>query len=350
MAIDKGNIKTSANYDVRAQKPLDGRAVRPAKGDLIKKESWSSDGNTVYVYEGMQVYVEDEKKTYYLKDLSKMFASDFSGWELMGTGAAAEVEVDTELSETSENAIANSTVSKALAGKQNLLMDGINIKTINGQNVLGRGNITIEGGGGGITEEKEVYIGEEEPTDDGAKLWIDPTGTPNQPSAGVEVIDNLESDSTTAALSANQGRVLKEMIERGGASGGAESPYAMKVFIVPEGVMAATEDAPYTFNAEETEEFLAQGDFKRTIVKYPVQSILGVPQQVIANVSFYVEMDSSNGVLVCGGTEFSYLSTEADGVTKLVSVDHYQTNIQCLNNQGTIMGFGTRNTHTIKNN
>lgn len=27
--------------------------------------------------------------------------------------------------------------------------------------------------GGGITEEKEVYIGEEEPTDDGAKLWID---------------------------------------------------------------------------------------------------------------------------------------------------------------------------------
>lgn len=33
--------------------------------------------------------------------------------------------------------------------------------------------------GGGITEEKEVYIGEEEPTDDGAKLWIDPTGTPS---------------------------------------------------------------------------------------------------------------------------------------------------------------------------
>ena len=89
MAIDKGNIKTSANYDVRAQKPIDGRSVRPTKADLIKKESWSSDGNTVYVYEGMQVYVQDEKKTYYLKDLSKMFASDFSGWELMGTGATA---------------------------------------------------------------------------------------------------------------------------------------------------------------------------------------------------------------------------------------------------------------------
>lgn len=157
MAIDKGNIKTSANYDVKAQKPLDGRAVRPAKADLIKKESWSSDGSTVYVYEGMQVYVQDEKKTYYLKDLSKMFATDFSGWELMGTGAAAEVEVDTELSDTSQNPIANATVSRALADKQEMLMDGINIKTINGQNILGRGNITIEGGGGGsITLDTEM--------------------------------------------------------------------------------------------------------------------------------------------------------------------------------------------------
>ena len=40
----------------------------------------------------------------------------------------------------------------------------------------------VASGGGGITEETEVYIGEEEPTDDGAKLWIDPTGTPSQPS------------------------------------------------------------------------------------------------------------------------------------------------------------------------
>ena len=95
MAIDKGNIKTSANYDVRAQKPLDGRAVRPTKADLIKKESWSSDGSTVYVYEGMQVYVQDEKKTYYLKDLSKMFEPDYSGWDEMltaPTGAGGGLE------------------------------------------------------------------------------------------------------------------------------------------------------------------------------------------------------------------------------------------------------------------
>lgn len=83
------------------------------------------------------------------------------------------------------NLVLNEMVSVVDDEKQDLLMDGVNIKTINGQKILGRGNITIEGGeggGGGITEEKEVYIGEEAPTDDGAKLWIDPTGTPSQPS------------------------------------------------------------------------------------------------------------------------------------------------------------------------
>lgn len=66
-------------------------------------------------------------------------------------------------------------------------------------------------GGGGSTE--EVYVGSDEPTDENIKVWIDPTGTPSSPSAGVEVIDNLESESTTAALSANQGRVLKEYVD-----------------------------------------------------------------------------------------------------------------------------------------
>lgn len=91
MAIDKGTIKTSANYDVQIQAPLDGRAVRPTKADLINKESWSYDGSTIYAYEGMQVFVEDEKKTYYLKDISRITAADYSGWVLMGTGAGQEI-------------------------------------------------------------------------------------------------------------------------------------------------------------------------------------------------------------------------------------------------------------------
>ena len=106
-------------------------------------------------------------------------------------------------------------------------------------------------GGGSGTD--EVYIGSSEPPV-GAKVWIDPTGTPSQPSqpsAGVEVIDNLESDSTTAALSANQGRVLKEMIGNAGGGGGGNSD----VYFLPSAIYGASMTNPCIFSTEEAMAF-----------------------------------------------------------------------------------------------
>lgn len=37
--------------------------------------------------------------------------------------------------------------------KQDKLVDGKNIKTINGQSILGQGNIAIQGGGGNVSPE-----------------------------------------------------------------------------------------------------------------------------------------------------------------------------------------------------
>lgn len=151
MAIDKGNIKTSANYDVKAQKPLDARAVRPTKSDLINRDSWSADGSTVYAYEGMQVYVQDEKKTYYLKDLSKMFASDFSGWELMGTGATPDIDLSGYA--TKEDLKAKQDADKlakvATSGQYTDLSGKPTFATVNGKRIDQGGNIQIEGGSGG---------------------------------------------------------------------------------------------------------------------------------------------------------------------------------------------------------
>ena len=42
-------------------------------------------------------------------------------------------------------------IANALAAKQNSLVSGINIKTINNESILGKGNITIEGGGSSYT-------------------------------------------------------------------------------------------------------------------------------------------------------------------------------------------------------
>ena len=57
--------------------------------------------------------------------------------------------VDSSLSSESTNPVQNKAVYSALNNKQDILVSGINIKTINNQSLLEGGNITIEGGGGG---------------------------------------------------------------------------------------------------------------------------------------------------------------------------------------------------------
>lgn len=56
--------------------------------------------------------------------------------------------VDDTLSDESDNAIANRAVADALKEKQDALVSGENLKTVNGQSLLGKGNIVVEGGGG----------------------------------------------------------------------------------------------------------------------------------------------------------------------------------------------------------
>ena len=149
MAVNKGDIKTSANYDVKAQKPLDARAVRPTKADLIKKDSWSYDGGTVYAYEGMQVYVQDEKKTYYLKDLSKMFASDYSGWQLMGAGATPDIDLSgyATKDDLEKKQDTDKLAKVATSGKYSDLSGKPTFATVNGKRIDLGGDIQIEGGG-----------------------------------------------------------------------------------------------------------------------------------------------------------------------------------------------------------
>lgn len=57
--------------------------------------------------------------------------------------------------------------------KQNALVSGQNIKTINGQDILGEGDITIESGSS--SETPEVSIGPSTPTS-GEKVWFQPLG------------------------------------------------------------------------------------------------------------------------------------------------------------------------------
>jgi hypothetical protein len=241
-----------------------------------------------------------------------------------GGGGADLTEVNKKIAELTEE------TERLEAGKQDALVSGINIKTINGQNILGRGNIEIEGGGGGGTASEgakmyPIYIPSllmvEELSDTQKEanaavyqsvinkedavyylhqaiegydmdlrivctgisaafgmvilqayvygvstvtqfaITINEDGTITDDSPGdiplggggtsVQVIDNLESTDATAALSANQGRVIKEMIDdlpSGGVAEGAKlypiySPKLMVTNSITEEQQAANKAA-----------------------------------------------------------------------------------------------------------
>lgn len=78
-------------------------------------------------------------------------------WTSGGSGGGTTITVDTALSTSSTNPVQNKVVTNAINGKQATLVSGTTIKTINGESVLGSGNITISGGGG----DSIVYYNEE---------------------------------------------------------------------------------------------------------------------------------------------------------------------------------------------
>lgn len=61
-----------------------------------------------------------------------------------------------------------------------------------------------------FTGDSGVYVGSETPSNENVKVWIDPSG---EAQTIPNVVDDLTSTDTTAALSANQGRVLKEYVD-----------------------------------------------------------------------------------------------------------------------------------------
>lgn len=58
-------------------------------------------------------------------------------------------EIDSTPTSGSDNPVTSGGVYTALWNKQDTLVSGTNIKTINNESLLGSGNITIQGGGGG---------------------------------------------------------------------------------------------------------------------------------------------------------------------------------------------------------
>lgn len=67
-------------------------------------------------------------------------------------GLDTDIVIDDVLSTTSTNPVQNNVITNALDDKQDSLISGTNIKTINGNSILGYGNLIISGGSGGSAE------------------------------------------------------------------------------------------------------------------------------------------------------------------------------------------------------
>lgn len=163
---------------------------------------------------------------------------EVSAYGTGGTQSSVQSVID-NLSSTSQTDALSANQGRVLDGKkQDTLVSGVNIKTINNESILGEGNITIQGGGGtggtsynagtGITISSDTISVSQSTWDlidskydktggtvSGSVIALEEVsahGSGGTQSSVQSVIDNLNSNSSTDALSANQGRVLNGLI------------------------------------------------------------------------------------------------------------------------------------------
>lgn len=117
MARNKGQFKFAANFEVKAAAALDPRVAVATKAELISKETWPYDGDTIYLYKGILVSVQEENAVYMLVDYDKILSTDYSGWLRVDAGNAEQVEVIDNLTSDSTTAALSAKQGKVLMGE-----------------------------------------------------------------------------------------------------------------------------------------------------------------------------------------------------------------------------------------
>lgn len=118
MARNKGTFNFSANLQVKMSEALDPRIVVSTKTELITKETWPYDGDTLYLYKGLIVAVAEDKSIFMLIDPSKALEPDYSGWKQMDVSAQQTIEIIDSLTYPSTTAALSANQGYIL--KQNI--------------------------------------------------------------------------------------------------------------------------------------------------------------------------------------------------------------------------------------
>ena len=114
MSRNKGTFKFAASLEVQAASLLDPREKVETKAELINKETWPYEGDTLYLTEGLRVSVVEEQAVYMLVDVAKALDADYSGWKRIDAASATQVEVVDNLTSDSTTAALSAAQGKAL--------------------------------------------------------------------------------------------------------------------------------------------------------------------------------------------------------------------------------------------
>lgn len=114
MARNKGGFVFASNFEVKLKEALDPRVVVDVKADLINKETWPYDGDTIYLYKGLVVAVAETGSLYMLVDPANATASDYSAWKQLDAEAAESIDVIDNLTSDRTDAALSAAQGKAL--------------------------------------------------------------------------------------------------------------------------------------------------------------------------------------------------------------------------------------------
>lgn len=205
MARNKGTFQFAANFEVKAAAALDPRVVVATKAELISKETWPYDGDTIYLYKGIVVSVQEENAVYMLVDTAKVLSEDYSGWLRVDAGNAEQVEVVDNLTSDATDKALSAKQGKVLMGE----IDGVKAKLVNIYTYKGSkdkyADLPTDAVAGDVWNVAESYNGHPAGTN---YAW---TGSEWDALAGsIDLSDYFNKDEVNAAIAAESALRIAE--------------------------------------------------------------------------------------------------------------------------------------------
>lgn len=105
-----GVAQFAVNFEPGGQAPLDARTVVETKADLINAATYAAKN----YYQGMLVIVKDTQEVYVLKDIAKITSADYSGWKRVDGGGVTQTVVENVLTSTSTTHALSAAQGKVL--------------------------------------------------------------------------------------------------------------------------------------------------------------------------------------------------------------------------------------------